>query len=116
MIIKSQKSKLEFNNKYWMAGYMLSSLSEYGLTHDFEVFVEPCEFIESLYVYVDDISEEKLLEIFNNNEHFNHRDFIPTVNQAVFDEADFSFESESPFSEMAKKYKSPSLVKIIDWK
>ena len=116
MIIESQKNKEEFDNKYWVCGHMLESLSEYSLNHDTEMLVERCNLMLSLYLYVDDISEEKMLEIFNGNKSFNHRDFIPHVSQKIFDDIDLDSENTTLFSKMGEKYKAPSLVKIIDWK
>lgn len=116
MWIESKKDNSQFNNKYWMTNNMISALSEYTLDIDAEILAERCNFVSSLYIYVDDISSNKLLSIFNNSKKFIPRDFIPEVPQDVFDEIEKPIKNIEPFSKMTEKYNLPSLVKIVDWK
>ena len=116
MIIESIRPKETFNNKYWVHGKMLEAISLYGKNHDIELVAESSEMLSSVFIYSDDLSDSLLLNLYNDCSDLYNIDNIPVIPQKYFDECDYSFKVSSDLSVFLKTYKSPKLIKVIDWK
>lgn len=116
MIIKNQRAKETFEHKYWVLSNMQKALTKYVKTHDSEMFIESGVAPMCLFIYCDDISPKKMLEIYNSWPDLNPREKIPTIDQKLFDEGDLFFDKKTEFSEMFGKLGLPNLVMVENWK
>lgn len=110
MLIESKKDKSEFSNKYWMGSNMASALSQYAKNHDVECILETPKIMSSIFFYCDDLSENELIDIYNNSPYLNNISEIHSIEQKYFD--DYEFGKNSQVTQILSKYDLPNLVKV----